>query len=352
MKKPVLIVVVLLAVLAASAALFWRKDSADAGNGSGSATAGADASPAGQAPGVQAPLPARIADQPLPPVETPLRDTLADLQRRADRGEAGAACRLAAEWTYCQGLDSRMRRDEASLRANERMAERLTSMPQHTGRQVPVEALERSLDRAQAQADRSREQLQHCQDVTLPKPSEVARYWRQAALAGHLPSMRNYAVGNAFRRNQVLDNLPALEVYRQEALKIAEAAIARGDLPTAVALAGAYSPLNSREGTYLSQLVDDDAGKSLALLYRINAAAGNDSAPARRGRQMDLAGAIEDLEAMMTPEAVQQARTQAAAAPPLSAESPDRRRPYAMGGGFVGDVQREECDQLSWGKTP
>ena len=67
---------------------------------------------------------------------------------------------------------------------------------------------------------------------------------------------------------------------------------------------------------------------------------------------MDLAGAIEDLEAMMTPEAVQQARTQAAAAPPLSAESPDRRRPYAMGGGFVGDVQREECDQLSWGKTP
>ena len=52
------------------------------------------------------------------------------------------------------------------------------------------------------------------------------------------------------------------------------------------------------------------------------------------------------------PEAVQQARTQAAAAPPLSAESPDRRRPYAMGGGFVGDVQREECDQLSWGKTP
>ena len=96
MKKPVLIVVVLLAVLAASAALFWRKDSADAGNGSGSATAGADASPAGQAPGVQAPLPARIADQPLPPVETPLRETLADLQRRADRGEAGAACRLAS----------------------------------------------------------------------------------------------------------------------------------------------------------------------------------------------------------------------------------------------------------------
>ena len=352
MKKPVLIVVVLLAVLAASAALFWRKDSADAGNGSGSAIAGADASPAGQAPGVQAPLPARIADQPLPPVEMPLRETLADLQRRADGGEAGAACRLAAEWTYCQGLDSRLRRDEASLRANERMAERLTSMPQHTGRQVPVEALERSLDRAQAQADRSREQLQHCQDVTLPKPSEVARYWRQAALAGHLPSMRNYAVGNAFRRNQVLDNLPALEVYRQEALKIAEAAIARGDLPTAVALAGAYSPLNSREGTYLSQLVDDDAGKSLALLYRINAAASNDSAPARRGRQMDLAGAIEDLEAIMTPEAVQQARVQAAAAPPLSAESTDRRRPYAMGGGFVGDVQREECDQLSWGKTP
>ena len=95
-----------------------------------------------------------------------------------------------------------------------------------------------------------------------------------------------------------------------------------------------------------------DAGKSLALLYRINAAASNDSAPARRGRQMDLAGAIEDLEAIMTPEAVQQARVQAAAAPPLSAESTDRRRPYAMGGGFVGDVQREECDQLSWGKTP
>ena len=111
MKKPVLILAVLLAVLAASAALFWRKDSADTGNGAVAANAGTDASLDGQAQHAQAPLPARIADQPLPPVETPLRETLADLQRRADRGEAGAACRLApgrAGWA--SAVDAQLRR--------------------------------------------------------------------------------------------------------------------------------------------------------------------------------------------------------------------------------------------------
>ncbi len=67
------------------------------------------------------------------------------------------------------------------------------------------------------------------------------RYWRSAALGGNVAAMRHYAVGNAFRMNDTLDNLDALRVYRSEAEAIAQRAVAAGDLITAMTLANAYS---------------------------------------------------------------------------------------------------------------
>ena len=48
-------------------------------------------------PSVQPTATARAPSGPLPPLDTPLRDALPELRRRADAGEADAACRVAAE---------------------------------------------------------------------------------------------------------------------------------------------------------------------------------------------------------------------------------------------------------------
>ncbi len=65
---------------------------------------------------------------------------------------------------------------------------------------------------------------EHCKGCTDIIASEQIRYWRQAALAGHLPSMTMYASGNAFRNRNSLAQLQDLEVYRHEAEALARRA--------------------------------------------------------------------------------------------------------------------------------
>lgn len=295
----------------------------------------------------------KVEERPLPSVDMPLGAVIDDLKRRADRGEANAACRLAAEWTYCQGLQRQLQGNEAMLRDQERMAVRVSSAENMKRAGMSAEALERGINYAQDQVDRSRSQLAHCDGVPAPRPDEITRYWRRAALAGHLPSKRNYAVGNAFRRDEVLDNLPALAVYRQEAVRIAREAVAQGDLRAAIALAGAYSPQNARSRTYLSQLVEPDAGEALGLLYRINDVIGRSGRyPVHANVRSELAGMIEDLEATMSPQDVQAAGNRAGNSPPLVAGFRDLQGLSMVAGGFVADVPREECDLAAWGKDP
>ena len=348
MKKPVLFAVVALAALAAGAVFHWSRVTP--------AQDTDDALPAQaetNATGVATVPSARVPDRPLPAVDAPLRDTIADLKRRADQGEAGAACRLAAEWTYCRGLQMRVRASELLLSRAEQGVLRLSDQPESGRRSGSIERLAARVDEAQRRLDDSKAQQLHCEGVPVPRSDEVSRYWRNAAHAGHLPAMRNYAVGNAFRRDQVLDNLSALAIYKQEAVGIAEAAVARGDLATAMALAAAYSPLNPREDSYLSQVVDDDPDKALALLYRIrDAVASVESDESQRSLGRELSGMVEDLEATMPPTAIQQARANAANAPRLSATGLGTRRRFSVAAGYVGDVQREECDLTAPAKLP
>src|SRR5690606_8976606 len=87
---------------------------------SGSVSAAEQVQPPVQAAGM-------VANRALPPVDLPLAQVVDDLRRRADRGEANAACRLAAEWTYCRGLQQRVQGHEYVLRTQERRALRLAA---------------------------------------------------------------------------------------------------------------------------------------------------------------------------------------------------------------------------------
>lgn len=103
----------------------------------------------------------------------------------------------------------------------------------------------------------------------MPSSSSIAELWHRAARLGHVPSMANYAVGNAFQLRDTLDNLAALSTYRRDAASMARKAAKAGNANALLALASAYSP-ESQEGprTLLAQAVQTDVQESLTLYFQ------------------------------------------------------------------------------------
>ncbi|MGH8079736.1 MAG: hypothetical protein ACREP7_04100 [Lysobacter sp.] len=303
--------------------------------------------------------------RPLPSPETPLRLVLAELQRRA-ASEPAAACRLAAEMEYCDGLRQRLANAENGLDNFERQLE---TMPQDTAQQR--EQRQRMADSYQSMTEKLLGQSEHCADVAPISAEQRGAYWRRAALAGLPAAMRHYASGNAFRPQELLDNLAGLATYRSEAESIARTGAQRGDVRMLASLAYAYSP--RRDGmrrNLLSQAVKPDPVESLSLFMQLRDAlpqsdnAANANAGPQRGfprapqAQRDMVEAqIRTLSRELSSEQASQARERAAeraqswtrpnTTPPAPVTGPDGTAttmpPFFMQG-FVPDTQRQECD--------
>lgn len=282
-----------------------------------------------------APRPRR-PDAPLPDLATPLRDTWQDLKHHADAGDAGAACRLAAELEFCDGI--RQRLDSASAMLANRDVR--TDLPGASDEEIA--ARRRALTTG---SERLLEQSRHCEGVPAFSPQDRVRYWRSAALGGNVAAMRHYAVGNAFRMNDTLDNLDALRVYRSEAEAIAQRAVAAGDLITAMTLASAYSPHRRGNRRYLlAQSVQPDAGRALALYLYVQQRA-QAGTPLSEPMQRRMTGMIRTLEADLSPEALGQVRAQAARYPATAPLSPRERSllTYVDRSGNTANINREDC---------
>lgn len=197
---------------------------------------------------------ASSARLPLPPPDLPLRDSFAELKRRADGGDANAACRLAAELDRCDRLREEVRNLDTLMKVFA------------TGAQSG--GIFGTRDRAVERRTLMVRTLAHCDGAPRLEPRQVVHYWRMAALGGHLPSLTHYATGDAFGPRPSLDLLGELQVYRSEAGKLARRAAAAGDPMALLSLARAYSPIGkaaSGEWTYLDQAVEPDVVQSLAL---------------------------------------------------------------------------------------
>ncbi|MGO1072930.1 hypothetical protein [Lysobacter sp. CA199] len=309
--------------------------------------------------------------RPLPSLETPLRLVLPELQRRA-ANEPAAACRLAAEMEYCDGLRQRLAGAENGLDNFERQLER---MPKDTPQQR--EQRKRMADSYQSMTDKLLTQSEHCADVPPMSAEQRAGYWRRAALAGHPAAMRHYASGNAFRQQQLLDALPALATYRGEAESIARTAAMRGDRRMLASLAYAYSPRrDSMRRNFLGQTVKSDPVESLSLFLQLRDslppaqpdAVADAAAPAgtRPGLGRSAVGQRESIEAQiraltrdMSPEQASQARERAGEraqswnrpnaqqtpAPGAESSTSDGMPPFLLQGA-VQDIQRQECDSV------
>ncbi len=285
--------------------------------------------------------PRAAPDRPLPPIDTPLRDVIADLQQRANAGEAAASCRLAAEMEYCDNMRTRLAGNATLLRranAMGDMAENAGSPPRMAGMRAAQQAII-------AQSEKLLADSEHCAGAPEFSADQRVHHWRAAAFAGNVAAQRHYAVGNAFRLNDSLDNLDELRTYRGEAEDMAWRAVKAGDLPATLALAHAYSPAQQTPRRYLlAQSVRPDAARALSLFLLVQARTqSNRDMPAQA--RAPLTFAIQELEEDLAPEIRAQARRDAEAyARDIPAgESDDRSVARAFFGGTP-YVSREQCD--------
>ena len=275
---------------------------------------------------------------PLPSLQTPLRDALPLLRQRADAGEPAAACRLAAEMEYCNQIRHRL------MAASEALQEQET-LKRNPASGLPPDALQNMREMMAANSERLLKESEHCEGVPPATAAERIHYWRQAALGGSTPALRHYAVGNAFRLNETLDNLDALAVYRREAEAMAWRGASAGDLQTSLALASALSPRRNEFRRYfLAQAVRPDEVKALALYLHLERQLGD--APAAMGTLREqVAQQVGELSAALAPDARSRAREIASGyAREWTRHSwaPGSSSPLGMQGGTP-DAARTEC---------
>lgn len=277
---------------------------------------------------------------PLPPLDAPLAAIVRELKPRAEAGDARALCRLAVEYRYCAELEGRMQMIETGVARAQQGAE--------SGRRRGWASPERM---ASAFEETNR-LYQHCEGVETPPSTEIVRYMREAASAGHPQAASYYATGDMFDNSDMLDNLPELALYRDNAESIALAAVAQGDLRAAWELARAYaSDPDDRRRPLLAQAVAPQPATALSLLYALRSSIGNAGAAGDAQTLMpQVQERIAALEQRLPPADVARARSQPAkigsgAGAGLPGAGALQRLSGAMSSrGRGGDWSRDICD--------
>lgn len=256
----------------------------------------------------------------LPALKVPLDQSFAQLKQCADAGEPAAACRLAAELERCNALMTRLSSVDAATRGRKEIQEKFAA---GNSEQKAIAANMEHAARAEASA--LAVEFEHCGQAPQLDPVARALYWRTAALGGHLPAMRHYAVGNAFQWRELLNTLPALALYRSEGERIARRAAAAGDTATILALAAAYSPRDSdSRGQFLAQIVAEDAAESVSLYQLLRQGVDATTSEQRPAVLRELDRIIKNLQSTMGPaeiarsERLMRSRTQAWTAPAIT----------------------------------
>lgn len=236
----------------------------------------------------------------LPPRDTPLLYTIDQLKRLDAQGDAGATCRLAAEYAFCAQLEGRREEFDRWLSEREQTLD-LISTPE--ARSQLAQNIE--LESARRQA-RLGEIEKHCEGVEMADTREIVRLWQRSAHAGNPAAMKQYASGNAFRWNGILNVLQELDAYRKEAGPIATAAAQRGDFDLVLMLAASYSPHQIQGGSLLAQAVKPDPARALAL-YRFAQGSLERNGHAERRIFKEVSRSIARLERDVNPDQLERA---------------------------------------------
>lgn len=287
---------------------------------------------------------AAATSAPLPPLDAPLALVADALRRRASTGDAFAACRLVAEFERCRRLQFQTQMHQVNRQRMEARIDQVT--------ESQVEGFAQVLADMDEVLVRSREELAHCEGVEAPDGGGRVRYWRQAALAGHPAALRHYAVGNAFRLDDLMGVVEDLSVYRREAETLARRAATAGDASVTYALALAYFPrgeanLASAAAGFrplLAQTIRPDPRESLVWFNALQRHPGVVDLPEAHPMRAAAAEAIAELARLLPPdEAAAAAAAGAAHARAWTPAVADTAQVAVHLNGGIADATREEC---------
>jgi len=279
----------------------------------------------------------RDAARPLPPLDAPLRLVAAELASRADQGDARAACRLAAEYEWCDALHA----------ARSTAAVRVARLPPLETRQPATQDIFAD-ERQAARVDldvAERRFASHCADAPPLGAARRVGYWRQAALWRHPAALRHYTVGNAFRFHDLLDVLPELERYRREAGALALRAANAGDPAMIYALAMAHAEgSDGRHRPFLAQTLPPDAGRALVWFRRLKATPAVQRLPETHVLRREIDRYLPLLSSLVSPDELRRAEAALAGYRAPAGEDFVPLPPMYANGGLV-DVGRNDCER-------
>jgi len=162
---------------------------------------------------------AAAATAPLDPA-LPLRDTIADLERRARGGEAVAACLLGAELLRCE-----------RARNMQPYVDNIESQMRHHARaSAKPEDIDRGIDQALRRQAENAEILAHCEGVDPAAHAPPARWFGIAAQAGHRPSMVRFLGAELYRPDQLFRDPGLIALYRTQAPRHFATLLEAGDV--------------------------------------------------------------------------------------------------------------------------
>lgn len=190
-----------------------------------------------------------------------------DLQRRAQAGDAPAACRLGTELVRCGMLRS------------------LTTETVLSEAEADLESTEREQGPASARAQgaatlRLIEQSKSCAGVTDAQLMRANHYLRQAALAGIPEAAMRYAEGQGLAMVNVVHSgmfgflrTPDLAAWQREAVPLVEQQLRQGNAAAVLTLMSAHEA----DHTLFSGLVEKDPELAYQYLILFRTLAGSKS---------------------------------------------------------------------------
>lgn len=206
-------------------------------------------------PPTSAPHSAAIAVA-LPPMDVPVRKTIDALRARALAGDAVAACRLAADLAFCSW--SVAQRNPGSIDGID---------PARAQSEAELAAQDRQLSVAQAGV----RQRRHCEGLTAADLSAGGTWLRQAARAGHVPSILAYARTGGVPIAELAIRSAEIDLQRNETMPMLESAARTGSVG-AVFLLGNWHDQPSQElalGSIFAQRRDPSTALSYQMLHAL-----------------------------------------------------------------------------------
>jgi hypothetical protein len=221
---------------------------------------------------------------PLPPQGTPLKQEIAELQTRANAGDAEASSRLYRDTQTCYEV--------RKIRTSTEFAKWVLEQKPDGETPEALQRADRRLDSVQKQFDYERDNAALCDDLSDQDINAVLPRELHAAQLGDTLAAECYLGARLSDMPGLIDNSIWLYDYKLNAPALIDAGLARGDWAVVMQVARAVHPGPSGYSSLLGQLLGQDPVQYYRYLKLMSLGREPDN-EAQSNQLVDAANAID-----------------------------------------------------------